>query len=292
MRSRPTAATRNSSSATMTRHRPTGWFYRAWHALSSRLLCHWTGARGSSVEPSARPAAEPLVLYEYNGCPFCQRVRALVSELDLDVRVYPTPRVTIKAYAQAGDSRYRHQAKEKSGLLMFPYLEDPNTGAKLSDSAAINAYLLETYGGGAVARPFSSLPISQLMLRSLRLSLYFGTLRVPSRLPAEPLVFYGAQGDAGSIRVFDALSCLELPYLWKTCARGSRKQAELAERAGRGAVRGLEDPNTGFVSSAAAAIVRYLYETYQTGDMASETILDYSTEGATSQHGTISSKTG
>ncbi|MDX1587999.1 MAG: glutathione S-transferase N-terminal domain-containing protein [Oleiphilaceae bacterium] len=230
------------------------------------------------------------MLYEYNGCPFCQRVRAVISELDLDAQVYPTPRVTIKTYAKAGDSRYRPEVREKSGQLMFPYMEDPNTGARMSDSGAIITYLLETYGGGAPARPFSSRPISKLMLYSLRLSLYFGVLRVPSRLPAEPLIFLGAQGNAGSIRVFDALTCLELPHLWKACARGSRKEAELAELAGLSARLCLKDPNTGFVSSAPAAIVRYLYKTYQAGNMPGETILDYSTEGASSQHGTHSSK--
>jgi len=274
-----------------TMRNPTGPFYSSWHALSSRLLVHWTGGRGARVEANAIAPAEPLVLYEYNGCPFCQRVRAVISELDLDVRIYPCPRVTVKAYAQAGDSRYRPEVEDKSGQLMFPYLEDPNTGTGLSDSAAIIAYLLDSYGGGAPARAFSALPISKLMLRSLRLSLYFGVLRVPSRLPAEPLVFYGAQGHPGSIIVFDALSCLELPYLWKACARGSRKADELAALAGPDAALCLSDPNTGVVLSAPAAIVRYLYETYQVGDMTKETVLDYSTEGASSQHGTLSSKT-
>lgn len=270
---------------------PSGHFYSSWHALSSRLLVYWTGRRGARVEATAVAAAQPLVLYEYNGCPFCQRVRAVISELDLDVRVYPCPRVTVKAYAQAGESRYRPEVKAKSGQLMFPYLEDPNTGTGLSDSAAIIAYLLDTYGGGAPARSFSSLPISKLMLRSLRLSLYFGVLRVPSRLPDEPLVVYGAQGHPGAIIVFDALSCLEVPYLWKACALGSRKAAERASMVGEGAALCLHDPNTGFVSGKPAAIARYLYKTYQVGNMSKETLLDYSTEGASSQHGTLSSKT-
>lgn len=268
----------------------TGRFYSLWHGVSSRLLIHWTCARGARVEAAAIPAADPLVLYEYSGCPFCQRVRAVISELDLDVRIYPCPRVTVKAYAQAGESRYRPEVQAKSGQLMFPYLEDPNTGTGISDSAAIIAYLLDTYGGGTPARSFSSLPISKLMLRSLRLSLYFGVLRVPSRLPAEPLVFYGAQGHAGVIVVFDALSCLELPYLWKACALGSRNAAERASLVGEGAALCLHDPSTGFVSGKPAAIARYLYKTYQVGNMSKETVLDYSTEGASSQHGTLSSK--
>lgn len=271
-------------------HRPSGAIYFVWHWLSSYLLTYWMRQRGAWVQPIAIPAAQPLVLYEYNGCPFCQRVRAVITDLDLDVQVYPTPRVTIRAYAQLGDSRYRPVVKEKSGQLMFPYIEDPNTGVSLSDSSAIIAYLMQTYGGGARVRRLSSLSISTLMLRSLRLSLYFGVLRVPSRLPPKPLTFYGAQGSAGAIVVFDALTCLELPYQWRSCARGSRKRAELAEPFGGAAVLGLIDPNTGFVSASPFAIVRYLYATYQCGRMADETILGYSMDGATAQHGTSSSQ--
>lgn len=271
-------------------HSPTGLFYSGWHNLSSHLLTYWTGRRGSRVEPVAVPASQPLVLYEYNGCPFCQRVRAVISELDLDVHVFPTPRVTVKAYAKAEGSRYRPEVKAKSGQLMFPYLEDPNSGVRMSDSGAIIGYLLETYARGAEARAFSSLPISRLMIRSLRLSLYFGVLRVPSRLPEKPLVFYGAQGHAHSVMVFDALSCLELPYLWKSCAVGSRKVPEMKGLAGRSAQLCLQDPNTEFVSGSPVAIIRYLYKSYQVGNIPDETVRDYSTDGAGSQHGTLSSK--
>lgn len=274
----------------MTFHAPTSRFYSTWHALSSRRLVQLTQQRGARVDANTAKSEKPLTLYEYNGCPFCQRLRAVISELDLDAQVYPTPRVTVKEYAKTGDSRYRPEVGEKSGQLMFPYLEDPNTGTQLSDSGAIITYLLNTYGGGAEPKPFTSLALSKLLLRSLRLSLYFGVLRVPSRLPEQPLEFFGAQGDPGSIVVFDALTCLELPYLWKSCAKGSRKTEELAELAGPNATLYLTDPNTGFTSREPSAIAKYLYATYQVGDMANETIRDYSTKGASAQHGTISSK--
>lgn len=276
----------------MTLHNPTGPFYSAWHATSSRRLVRLTEHRGSKVDAQTTPAEQPLTLYEYNGCPFCQRLRAVISELDLDAQVYPTPRVTVKEYAKTGDSRYRPEVGEKSGQLMFPYLEDPNTGTQLSDSGAIITYLLNTYGGGAEAKPFTTLALSKLLLRSLRLSLYFGVLRVPSRLPEQPLVFLGAQGDPGSIVVSDALTCLELPYLWKSCAKGSRKAGELEKLAGPKAICCLRDPNTGFLSSLPSEIAKYLYATYQIGNMANETIRDYSTKGASEQHGTISVRRG
>ncbi len=266
---------------------PTGFLYANWHALSSRLLVHWTLGRGRTVEESSTQPAQPIVLYEYNGCPFCQRLRAVVSELDLDATVYPTPRVTIKGYARTGESRYRPVVAEKAGEVMFPFMEDPNTGISLLDSEAIMDYLRVTYGGGALPRAFSALPISQLMLRSLRLSMYFGVLRVPGHLPAQPLELFAAQGNPRCIPVFDALSCLELPYHWKTCALGSRKLGELRDRSGSDQLPYLTDPNTGFSSNNSRRIVAYLYETYQAGNIPDETIRDYSTEGASSRHGTL-----
>ena len=205
---------------------PAGWFYYIWHLISSNLLVYWTNGVGSTVNSpkSASPLPEKtLILYEYNGCPFCQRVRAVISQLDLDVEVRPTPRVTVKVYGQNSDSRFRPEVQEKGGQSMYPFFIDPNTNTQMYDSGKIIDYLNENYGGKQALSPFSDLSISQIMKRSLRVSLFFGVIRVPSKLPEKPMVLYAAQGDASSILVFDALSCLELPYWWRSCAKNSRK---------------------------------------------------------------------
>ena len=38
-----------------------------------------------------RPA-KPLVLYEFEGCPFCRKVREALTVLDLEALIYPCPK--------------------------------------------------------------------------------------------------------------------------------------------------------------------------------------------------------
>lgn len=54
----------------------------------------------SDVGSFPRPA-QPIVLYEFEGCPFCRKVREAVAILDLDIEFRPCPQVSKWA---AGDS--------------------------------------------------------------------------------------------------------------------------------------------------------------------------------------------
>ena len=81
------------------------------HVQLSQLCCMSTlvgagsrcGVRNSLRNPPRDSAA---------GCPFCKKVRETVSALALDVIVYPTPRVTLKAYGVLEGSRYRPAVME------------------------------------------------------------------------------------------------------------------------------------------------------------------------------------
>lgn len=86
-------------------------------------------------------------------------------------------------------------------------------------------------------------------MQSLRFSVFFGVLRVPSRLPNKKIALFAAQGDPASILVFDALTCLELPYVWKSCAHQSSKMAELKKVSGGSRIPFLHDLNTDWKSS-------------------------------------------
>ena len=44
---------------------------------------------GMEVGPIGRRPEKPLELYEFEGCPFCRKVREALSVLDLDAVVYP-----------------------------------------------------------------------------------------------------------------------------------------------------------------------------------------------------------
>src|SRR5512134_2875049 len=81
----------------------------------------------------------PLVLYEFEGCPFCRKVREALTVLDLEAFIYPCPK---------GGPRFREEVKRRGGKAQFPYLVDPNTGKEMYESDAIVAYLFERYGAG------------------------------------------------------------------------------------------------------------------------------------------------
>jgi hypothetical protein len=66
-----------------------------------------------------RRPVEIIELYEFEGCPFCRKVREAVAILDLDVLFYPCPK---------GSTIYRPRAIELGGKAQFPYMRDSNTG--------------------------------------------------------------------------------------------------------------------------------------------------------------------
>ena len=94
--------------------------------------------RGIATRPAGRQPAEPLELYDMEGCPFCRLVREALTDLDLDVLIYPCPK---------GGDRYRPLVERLGGKQLFPYLMDPNTGVDLYESADIIDYLYREYGG-------------------------------------------------------------------------------------------------------------------------------------------------
>eukprot|EP00878_Enallax_costatus_P021370 GHUV01022620.1.p1 GENE.GHUV01022620.1~~GHUV01022620.1.p1 ORF type:complete len:236 (+),score=45.30 GHUV01022620.1:135-842(+) len=97
-------------------------------------------AESSKVGTFKRPV-KPIELYEFQGCPFCRKVREAISILDLDVTVYPTPK---------GGKVWRPKAVELGGKAQFPFLVDQNTGKQMYESDAIIKYLFTEYGDGQV----------------------------------------------------------------------------------------------------------------------------------------------
>ena len=95
-------------------------------------------ARGALYQP-ARSPDEPLVLYSFEASPYCRLVREELSRLEL-----PYHLVNV-----AKGSPSREAFRERAGRVQVPFLVDPNTGRELFESADIQAYLRETYAGGA-----------------------------------------------------------------------------------------------------------------------------------------------
>lgn len=248
--------------------------------LSSLLASTAAGWRGSMAVRKARQLPQkPLELYEFEASPYCRLVREALTEMDLDALILPCP---------ANGNRFRPKAQTLGGKAQFPFLVDPNTGARLYESADIINYLAKTYGGKprttrgwrrrmAVGGAYGA-SVLRLSLKGVR-----GLKARPSQTPEQPLELYSFEASPYSRPVREVLCELELPYLLRNTGKGrmsdmgpavirdkllkgpkdtTRNRAVLAARTNHVQVPYLIDPNTGVEMYESAAILAYLQRTY------------------------------
>jgi len=77
---------------------------------------------------------EMLEVYQFEGCPFCSKVRSKMTELGIDF------------IARQVDKNDRTRVEEISGQTNVPVLVDPNTDTTMPESDDIVEYLEEHYG--------------------------------------------------------------------------------------------------------------------------------------------------
>lgn len=238
----------------------------------------------------------PLVLYEFEGCPFCRRVRETLTVLDLDVIIHPCPKETLKS-SEVRNSRYRGEVLAKGGKVMFPYLVDVNTQTEMYDSDRIINYLWNTYGKDAIP-PLSYRLVNSPWYKTIGMAINFiipallrplprmGMIRTPSRKPEKPLELWGYEESPVTRLVRETLSSLEITYIHHPVAKGSPNRKIFYERFGTllsgwrrtfGLVKVplLFDPNTDKLLFESADIVKYLNEKYKIQEPPNETILDF-----------------
>lgn len=75
-----------------------------------------------------------LEVYQFEGCPFCSKVRKKMTNLQLDF------------IARQVDPNDRSRVEEISGQENVPVLVDPNTDTTMPESDDIVEYLDEHYG--------------------------------------------------------------------------------------------------------------------------------------------------
>ena len=246
---------------------------------SSVLASQLRGWRGSMIRRRARKQPElPLQLYEFEASPYCRLVREALTELDLDVMVYPCPK---------GGKRFRPVVQKLGGKQQYPFMVDPNTGTSLYESADIIRYVAQTYEGGAHSprglRRQLALGMGVLASISRAGRGPRGLKARPSKAPKKPLELYSFEASPYSRLVRETLCELELPYLlhstgkarWQDIgppkmrerlSRGmatvGRNRIVLEQRTGKVQVPYLIDPNTGTEMYESADIVAYLEKTY------------------------------
>ncbi|HEY4175973.1 MAG TPA: glutathione S-transferase N-terminal domain-containing protein [Kofleriaceae bacterium] len=102
---------------------------------TSALASALRAGAGRSVRPSRAPD-QALQLWSFELSPYSRRVRETLCELEIPYVLRNLGR----------NSARRPAFLERTGTMMFPYLEDPNTGVTMFESRDIVKYLDQTYG--------------------------------------------------------------------------------------------------------------------------------------------------
>lgn len=205
-----------------------------------------------SLTNLARP--QPIEIYEFEGCPFCRKVREAVSILSLKVLYKPCPK---------DGATFRKEIKETYGRdATFPFMVDPNTGTKMFESDDIISYLFGMYGDGVV--PAQLLGPAAPITAAIGLLPRFGkgsTVK-PSNLPNEPLTLWAYEGSPFCKIVREELCELEIPHIQISTPRGSPYRQQMLDEIGRFQVPYLEDPNEGISLFESEAILEYIQKKY------------------------------
>jgi glutathione S-transferase len=249
------------------------------HALevaTSLLASVAEQGRGIQITGAARQPQEMLELYDMEGCPFCRVVREALTDLDIDVMIYPCPK---------NGARFRPLVERLGGKQQFPFLFDPNTDETLYESADIVDYLYRTYGNRPAPKRWQ--------LKGIRTPASFAAsvLRrgrgvqasISHREAEEPLELYSFEASPFARLVRERLTELELPHIIRQVGRdgladwlpppvrerlipdyqpSQRNRRTLIEQTGRVAVPYLVDPNTDTELFESENILRYINQTY------------------------------
>ncbi|WP_291356964.1 MULTISPECIES: glutathione S-transferase N-terminal domain-containing protein [unclassified Acinetobacter] len=247
-------------------------------ALASSLT---EGGRGVSGTAFPQQPEKSLKLYEFEGSPFCRRVREVLTLLNLDYEVYPCPK---------GGQKYRKIVKEKGGKKQLPFFIDENNGVQMYESQDIIHYLFKHYGRtGTTPKKFTHYP-------KIPVAAFAGTIingargvwinqKIKDRAaPAQLLELWGFEASPFTRVVRAVLTELELPYIYHNVAKerwqdmgpavlrlkpgkyqplSGGKREKIVEMMGRDIqVPYLVDPNTGVKMFESAQIVKYLNQQY------------------------------
>lgn len=202
------------------------------------------GARVGAV--GRRPTA-PLVLYDFEACPYCRKVREAISMLDLVVDVRPCPKAGI---------RFRPELGKLAGRMRVPTLLDegaPGGRRVLQESEVIVAHLFSTYGTGRPPRRARLGTVGTWtsgLVSGARL--HRGKWARASKERETKYELWSFEASAESASVRELLTELEVPYRLMSCAEGGTRRSEVA------VVPTLRDESRGLDLAGADAIRAHL----------------------------------
>lgn len=224
----------------------------------------------SSVLQYAPRPIKKVIIYEYDGSPYCQRVREMVNILDLTVEYRPCP--------GARQSKFSQELLKRTGKQTVPYMIDENTGTEMFESNDIIDYLLDTYGPPNDMYDRKALwPVTFEPFAMISTGLTSSILNFPASQrqsnarndneDMKPIIFYGYEASPFCRSVREKLCKLALPHTMVSCSRGSMNRSKLLKRLGAGAtfqVPYIIDPNTGIEMFESNEICDYLDAVYTT----------------------------
>jgi len=250
-------------------------------ALASTIAAGGRGATGTAFPNQPEKA---LKLYEFEGSPFCRRVREVLTLLNLDYEVYPCPK---------GGTKYRKIVKDLGGKTRFPFFVDENTGEKLYESKNIINYLFKYYGKtGKTPEKYEHYPqypviaLVGTVINGAR-GVWVDKKIIHREAPQKLLELWSFEASPYSRIVRSVLTELELPFIIHNVAKErwqDQGPAALRLKPGKytplvggkrekivpimGRLKNdiqvpyLEDPNTGAKLFESKAIVDYLQRQY------------------------------
>lgn len=250
-------------------------------ALASGFVAGGRGTMGTAFPNQPEKA---LKLYEFEGSPFCRRVREVLTLLNLDYEVYPCPK---------GGVKYREVVQKQGGKQQFPFLVDENSGVTMYESQDIINYLFKHYGKtGKTPQKFANYPsipvvaLAGTLVNGAR-GIWVNKKIIDRAAPAELLELWGFEASPYTRVVRGVLTELELPFVFHNVAKerwqdmgpavlrlkpgvyqpvpgGKREKIiSVMNRAQKDIqVPYLEDPNTGAKLFESEKIVKYLQKKY------------------------------
>lgn len=249
---------------------------RIWDVTSSVIASTLMGWRGSMGSRSVQQPEKLPELYDREGCPKCRLVREACTELNLDVRIIPTPQ---------GGTRFLQQLKDVSGSDEVPYLVDSNTNTRLGGVDLIVEYLFRHYAGKSAPRKLHATSLTLVRSKlATAIRQNQGLRALPSLAAPQDLTLYSFESSPYSRIVREKLSELELPYTLVNIGKQQRadvgpsnfrlhlgpykplpntKRSEFFAKHGNVQVPYLIDPNTGVDMFESADISAYLNKTYK-----------------------------